>query len=82
MTGCHIKRTAKIQYHTTLLKYEQVVKNQTRQFIVRYRTDNVAAESVDLGNHDTFQTSIVHTSAKSAFQKRITFPAGHYMVIS
>ena len=81
MTGCHIKRTAKIQYYTTLLKYEEFEKKQTKLLIMRYRTENVAAESIALGNHDTFQTSIVHTDAKSTFQKRIVFPAGHYMVI-
>ena len=81
MTGCHIKRTAKIQYHTTLLKYEEVVKKQTKILAMLYRTKNIAAESIELGDHDTFQTAIVHTNARSTFQKRIVFPAGHYMVI-
>ena len=84
MTGCHIKRTARIQYYTTLLKYEEVKKKQTKKLIMRYRTENGAAENIELGNHDTFQTSIVHTNARSTFQKRIIHvcPAGHYMVIS
>ena len=80
ITGCNIKRTAKIQYHTTLLKYDEAVKNTTTKLMVAYRTVNVAAETIKLDNHTTYQTAIVHKNAKSTFQKRIIFPAGHYVV--
>ena len=81
MTGCNITREVEVKYHSAFLKYHEIIKNRTTKMIVMYQTLDVVAEDIELVNGDTLQTTIVHNDAKSAFQKRIMFPAAHYMVI-